>query len=79
MKFKATFLLVPCIVDVTTLEVFPRYGWINDKILDIAFRVWDIFVAPFIDPDGEGYPFTIYSEIFERDYKQHISKKKEDK
>jgi hypothetical protein len=61
VRKKATFLKVPCYFDETTLEMTPRYGWINDKLLDLAGWFWSEF-GWLIEPEAEGFPIVIYEE-----------------
>ena len=49
----ACFLGIPCYYDSSTGELSKRYGWINDKLLDVAIETWWFLGTIF--ESGAGY------------------------
>jgi hypothetical protein len=59
VKYKASFLGVPCLYDPETGDLDARYGKINDLILSVMIEIW-WFLGTVDDHCSGHFPIKLY-------------------
>lgn len=66
MRYKAKFLKVPIWFDDKTNFIGPRYGLINELILNLAFGLWRVASFFYIGEQELKYPIEIKRSEYEK-------------